>query len=137
MYFRCSTRCDYPMQCYPMQCDHLKYTVVLPAWRGRSADSGPNYSGFCSGLAVRPFFRDIYFFFFILFSLLIPPFLIPHWHSYCVSFVQCSVCTVSRSYCILFVRCIIRTVYRLYYCRHKTLVPVSHIAHYAHYYARH
>ena len=32
----------------------------------RSADSGPNYSGFCSGSAVRPFFLDIFFWNFFL-----------------------------------------------------------------------
>ena len=44
-----------------------------------SADSGPNYSGFCSGSAVRPFFRDIFFlfYFFLFYCFLIPLFQIP------------------------------------------------------------
>ena len=44
-----------------------------------SADSGPNYSGFCSGSAVRPFFLDIIFLFnfYLFYCFLIPLFQIP------------------------------------------------------------
>ena len=76
-----------------------------------SADSGPNYSGFRSGSAVRPFILFLYFLFYLFFfnAFLIPLFRIPpaNVRTVRVKFYTSTVRTFVRGRCSLheFVKC--------------------------------